>query len=94
MANSTERGMSDYMKVYADNLLTNDGTHLVMHHVFPEAHRRAVNAVVSAALERAAGICRDEKVSGETGTEGDIGYNLACDHCSESILRARAGDGK
>lgn len=42
-------------------------------------------------LERAAKACLDEKVSGETGTDGDIGYNHACDHCAQAIRDAAKG---
>lgn len=41
------------------------------------------------AYENAARICDDEKVSGETGTEGDIAYNQAIDHCVQSIRAAK-----
>ena len=33
--------------------------------------------------------CRREKVSGETGTEGDRAYNHACDDCAAAIRGGR-----
>ena len=40
--------------------------------------------------ERCAKIAIEEKVSGETGTDGDIGYNQACEDIAEAI-RAQEG---
>lgn len=37
------------------------------------------------AYEECAKLCDDEKVSGETGTEGDEAYNMAIDHCIQAI---------
>ena len=46
-------------------------------HAIQKSRRQAFLEVIE--------ICNLEKVSGETGTEGDIAYNVAIDHCIEAI---------
>lgn len=41
--------------------------------------------VEAAAYELASGACLAERVSGETGTEGDDAYNIACEHCAAAV---------
>ena len=45
----------------------------------------SVAKLLRAERARAVKVCRREKVSGETGNEGDIGYNQACDDCAAAI---------
>lgn len=49
-------------------------------------HYACVACVAAAERERAAEVCRQEKVSGETGEETDLAYNQACDDCARAIL--------
>ncbi len=81
--------MSAFERVYADNLLTDDGTLLVMHHVFPEAHRRAIQSVVNAALREAATLCRNEHLArdGEY-TDDDEAYDHGVGDCVNAIENA------
>jgi len=48
----------------------------------------AGDAIRDAALEAAAKACEGEQVEG-TGHDGDIGYNLAIEHCAAAIRALR-----
>lgn len=56
------------------------------------AIRDELVAAINETKEDCMRICANEMVSGETGTEGDEGYNQAIIHCVESILASKIKD--